>query len=700
MIVDLGFFALLLAFVLALYASAAAVFGSLRKQLRWVASARSAALLAFPLLTLAALSLVYALVTLDFQVQYVAQVTSYSMPLYLRATALWGGQAGSLLFWSWLMSAFTAAVMLRDWRHDRDLQPWVILVCMVTLGFFISLIIFFENPFVRMWQGVTGSVWTALWQPAGAVAYVPWDGNGLNPLLRHPGMIIHPPMLYTGFVAFVIPFAFAISALICGRSDDRWIRLTRRWTLIAWLFLSLGLLLGSRWAYDVLGWGGYWGWDPVEIAAFMPWLVGTAFLHSVMIQEKRGMFKHWNMLLIILAYCLVIFGTFLTRSGVLSSVHAFAQSAIGPMFFVFIAVTFVASLALLSRRWASLKSDTEMTSLLSREALFLVNNLLFISILVICFWGVVFPIVSEASGFIGRAIPSLANIFTGQRATVGPIFYERATGPLWGALLLLMGIAPLSAWRASTARTLGRAVWKPFAVSLLALVALVVGGMRQPMAIFALWLCAFVFLVTVYEFWRGAQARTNRGENFATALWRLVVRNRRRYGGYIIHVGVILIAVGVIGIEFFQHETQGSIGVGERLSLGQYSLEYESLAEFSTADGRLVDRAVVNVYKGDQFITELHPRRDFYYESQQAMTIPGLRSTMEDDVYVLLVEWEPLTAQRATFKIYVNPLVNWVWLGGFVFIAGTLVASWPERETAYSVESRRKIPAGLNPERP
>jgi cytochrome c-type biogenesis protein CcmF len=700
MIVDLGFSALLLAFVLALYACAAAMLGRQRGAARWVSSARSAALLTFPLLTLAAFSLIYALVTLDLQVQYVAQVTSFSMPLYLRATALWGGQSGSLLFWSWLMSAFTGAVMLRDWRRDQDLQPWVILVCMLTLGFFISLILFFENPFVRMWQGVTGTVWTALWQPAGASAYIPFDGNGLNPLLRHPGMIIHPPMLYTGFVAFVIPFAFAIAALISGRSDDRWIRVTRRWTLIAWLFLSLGLLLGSRWAYDVLGWGGYWGWDPVEIAAFMPWLAGTAFLHSVMIQEKLGMFKHWNMLLIILTYCLVIFGTFLTRSGVLSSVHAFAQSAIGPAFFVFIAATFISSLALLSKRWASLRSETELSSFLSREALFLVNNLIFLSILVVCFWGVVFPIVSEASGGIGRLIPSMAGIFTGQRATVGPVFYERATGPLWAALLLLMGVAPLSAWRASTARTLGRAMWKPFALSLALVVALLIAGMRNPGAIFAFWLCAFVFLVTVYEFWRGAQARTNRGENFLMAFWRLVARNRRRYGGYVIHIGVILIAVGIIGIEMFQRETQGSIGVGERLELGAYSVEYESLAEFQTADGRLVDRAVVNVYRDGELISELYPRRDFYYESQQAMTIPGLRSTMEDDIYVLLVEWEPLTAQRATFKIYVNPLVNWVWLGGFVFIAGTLVAAWPEADAAYAAAPRRRSSRGLSAELP
>lgn len=680
MIADLGFFALLIAFLLALYACAAAAFGSQRAQQRWVSSARSATILSFPLLTIACASLVYLLANLDFHVQYVTQVTSHSMPMYLRVTALWGGQAGSLLFWAWLMAAFTFAVMLREWRRDRDLEPWVIIVTAGTLAFFLALILFFENPFLRYWQGITGTVWAAMWQPTGAQPYIPMDGNGLNPLLRHPGMIIHPPMLYIGFVAFVVPFAFAIAALVTGRSDDRWIRVTRRWTLIAWLFLSLGLILGSRWAYDVLGWGGYWGWDPVEIAAFMPWLTGTAFLHSVMIQEKRGMFKHWNMLLVILTYCLVIFGTFLTRSGVLSSVHAFAQSAIGPMFFGFIALTFAVSLALLNKRWATLKSEVEMTSLLSRESLFLVNNLLFMGILVICFWGVVFPIVSEASGGIGRAIPALAHIFTGQRATVGPIFYESATGPLWAALLLLMGIAPLSAWRASTARTLGRAMWKPFAVSLVVLAGLLVGGMRQPLAVLALWICAFVFLVTVYEFWRGARARTGHGENFVQAFWRLVARNRRRYGGYIIHIGVILIAVGIIGIELFQQETQGSLAVGERMHLGSYSIEYESLAEFETPDGRLVDRAVVNVFKNGEPLTQLYPRRDFYYESQQAMTIPGLRSTLEDDVYILLVDWEPVSASSATFKMYVNPLVNWIWLGGFVFIFGTLVASWPEAD--------------------
>jgi cytochrome c-type biogenesis protein CcmF len=624
-------------------------------------------LLTFPLLTLTALSIIFLLINGNYEVEYVASVTSNSMPMYLRVTALWGGQAGSLVFWTWLMAAFASAVTLRKWERDREFLPWVIVVSLVTLAFFLVLVIFVENPFARLWMTPFGQPVKAMFPPAGAELLFQPDGRGLNPLLRHPGMIIHPPLLYLGFVSFVIPFAFAIAALVTGRTDDRWIRITRRWTLVAWLFLSLGLILGGRWAYDVLGWGGYWGWDPVEIAAFMPWLTGTAFLHSVMIQEKRGMLKRWNMVLIILTYDLVIFGTFLTRSGVLSSVHAFAQSAIGPLFFAFIGLTFITSLALLLHRWNDLKSETQMTSMFSREALFLLNNLLFMGILVVCFWGVIFPLISE--------------LFTGQKVTVGPLFYERATGPLFAGLLLLMGVAPLAAWRHSTAKTLGRAMWKPFIFSLVVVVAILLGGLRNPVALFGFWLCAFVVAVTVYEFWRGSLARHRRsGEALPLALWHLAGRNRRRYGGYIIHLGVVLMAIGIIGIEIFQSETQGTIAQGEQITLGNYTISYDSLSVFDTPDGRNVARAVVSVYKSDNFVGELYPRRDYYYESQQPMTIPGVRSTMEDDFYVLLVDWQPVSTVGATFKVYHNPLVNWLWLGGFVFILGTLVAAWPDKD--------------------
>ncbi|HVN53343.1 MAG TPA: heme lyase CcmF/NrfE family subunit [Anaerolineaceae bacterium] len=667
MLANFGYSVLVITFLLCLYGAGTAIYGGLKKELRWVKSARSAMLLTFPLITLSALSIILLLLTNHYEVQFVYEVTSNSMPLYLKVTALWGGQAGSLVFWCWLMSAFASAVTLRKWDRDIEFLPWVIVVAMVTLAFFLGLIIFVENPFARFWAGPNGEQIVSFLQPAGAALLTPPDGKGLNPLLRHPGMIIHPPMLYLGFVSFVIPFSFAFAALVTGRTDDRWIRLTRRWTLVAWLFLSLGLLLGGRWAYDVLGWGGYWGWDPVEIAAFMPWLTGTAFLHSVMIQEKVGLFKRWNMILIILTYDLVIFGTFLTRSGVLSSVHAFAQSAIGPLFFTFIGLTFAVSLALVLTRWNDLRSEGQMHSLLSREALFLVNNLLFIGILVVCFWGVIFPLVSE--------------LFTGQKVTVGPPFYNRATAPLFAGLLLLMGVAPLSAWHHSTARTLGKAIWKPFAVSLLVLVILFANGMRSPGALIGFWLAAYAACVTLYEYGRGVLSRHRTAhESYPTALVRLIARNRRRYGGYIIHLGVVLMAIGIIGMGIFQTSTQGTIRQGQSLTLGEYTLTYNSLAEFDTPDGRNVARAVVTIDKNGKFLAELHPRRDYYYESQQPMTIPGVRSTIEGDIYALLVDWQPISSQGATFKIYNNPLINWLWLGGLVFILGTLVAAWPDRE--------------------
>jgi cytochrome c-type biogenesis protein CcmF len=689
MLANLGYGAILITFIVSIYGVAAAIYGVRKNAPDWVQSARNAMLLTWPLLTVSSLSLIFLLVNGNYEVKYVTLVTSDSMPTYLKVTALWGGQSGSLVFWSWLMAAFASAVTLRKWERDRELLPWVIVVTLVTLAFFLLLIILFENPYVRIWQLPGGRFVESMLQPAGAALFTPRDGNGLNPLLRHPGMIIHPPMLYLGFVSFVIPYAFAIGALVVGRSDDRWIRITRRWTLIAWLFLSLGLVLGSRWAYDVLGWGGYWAWDPVEIASLMPWLTGTAFLHSVMSQEKRGLHKHWNMVLIILTYSLVIFGTFLTRSGVLSSVHSFAQSGIGPFFFVFIAVTFTVSMALLLHRWNDLKSDTSMTSLLSREALFLLNNLIFIGILVVCFWGVIFPLISELA--------------SGTKITVGPPFYERATGPLWALLLLLMGVAPLSAWRISTARTLGRGIWKPAMATVFVMAILLIRGVTNWVALLTFGLFALVIFVTLYEFWRGALARHHKsGENLPVALWQLAGRNRRRYGGYIIHLGVVLMGIGIIGIEIFQTETQGTIPQGGEMSLGQYRIEYNTLHVFDTADGRNVARAAVDVYKNENYVTTLFPRRDYYYESQQPMTIPGVRSTIEDDLYVLLIDWQPISTQGATFKIYHNPLVNWLWFGGFVLILGTMVAAWPDRdpEVVYSRqrrEVRSSVKAGARP---
>jgi len=693
MFATFGYGVLLLTFLMALYSIGASLFGYFRKDQKWVESARLSMLLTFPMLSLVSASLIYLLVTGNFNVKFVYEVTNRAMPLYLKITSWWGGQAGSLLFWSWLMSAFATAVTFRKWARDREFLPWVVIVCSVTMVFFMGLSIFFENPFETFWQTMDGQIVPALFRPTNAIPFTAPDGQGLNPLLRHPGMIIHPPMLYLGFVSFVIPFAFAIAALATGRTDDRWIRITRRWALWAWLFLSLGLVPVGRWAYDVHGWGGYWGWDPVEIAAFMPWLSGTAFLHSVMIQEKRGLLKHWSMILIILTYCLVIFGTFLTRSGVLSSVHAFAQSAIGPSFFTFIFVTFVISVALLLWRWADLKSENQMTSMLSREALFLLNNLLFISILVICFWGVIFPLISELA--------------TGQKVTVGPPFYERATGPLFATLVLLMGIAPLSAWGHSTIKTLGKAVWKPLVAATLAMAGVVTYFLLNrsiindyfPYALIGFFVVIFSAFVTLYEFWRAANARAHaQNENIFLALWRLAGRNRRRYGGYTIHLGVVLMAIGIIGIEMFQTSTQRTMKIGESMEIAGYTIRYDSLAQFEHTDGRWVTRAEVSVFRDGKFLGTLAPRYDLYPDGQP-MTIPGVRSTVVDDLYVLLVNWEGVNAQVAQFKVYHNPLVNWLWFGAIIFIFGTLVAAWPDKDPESVAVSARKpretVPAGI-----
>jgi cytochrome c-type biogenesis protein CcmF len=678
MLPNLGYGSLVITLIISIYAVVAAVIGERKNLYKFVESARLALLLTFPLLTLTVISLIALLVNQNYEVQYVYNVTSSTMPLYLKITALWGGQAGSLVFWAWLMSAFGSAVTLRRWDRDLDLLPWVIVVTSVTLAFFLFMIIAFENPFIRFWTTTTGRDLVTMFAPAGSQLIHPFDGRGLNPLLRHPGMVIHPPMLYLGFVSFVIPYAFGFAALITGRKDDRWIRLTRRWTLVAWMFLSIGLILGSRWAYDVLGWGGYWAWDPVENAAFMPWLSGTAFLHSVMIQEKRGLFKRWNMILVILTYSLVIFGTFLTRSGVLSSVHAFAQSAIGPMFFVFIGASFIISLALLIKRWDELRSEGVMTSLLSRESLFLINNLLFIGILVVVFWGTVYPLISE--------------LFTGQKVTVGPPFYNSTTGPLFAGLLLLMGIAPLSAWGHSTWKTLGKALWLPASGSLILLIVLIISGIRSVGALIGIWLASLAAFVTIYEFWRGTAARHRRsGENYLTAFWKLTFRNRRRYGGYIIHLSVVFMAIGIIGIELFQTETQGRLAPGESMSLAGYTVTYKNLAEFDVADGRNVARAVLSVSKNGRDLGELYPRRDFYYDSQQPMTIPGVRSTIEDDLYIILVNWEQISSRGATFKVFHNPLINWLWFGGILLVIGSFIAAWPETEKSIEFAPSRIV---------
>lgn len=666
MLADLGLITLTLAFLLAIYASVAAAYGGRRDRFPFVQSARNAVVMTYVMLTGSVLLLVYALVTMDFSLAYVADVTSQAMSTFLRVTALWGGQAGSVLFWGWLMAGFVVLVTLRKWDRDRELMPYVIAVAMGTTAFFIGLSLLITNPFARLWHVEGASeLTTAVFRPLNAMAYVPQDGQGLNPLLRHFGMIGHPPTTYVGFTGFVIPYAFAMAALVTGESRrDEWIQTTRRWTLVAWVFLSAGLVLGGRWAYDVLGWGGFWGWDPVENAMLLPWLTGTAFLHSVMIQEKRGMLKVWNMVLIILTYSLVIFGTFITRTGVVSSVHAFAKSAMGPAFFVFIGVTFLASMGLLFRRLDTLKSEHDLEGLISRESAFLLQNVLFLGIAFAVFWGTIFPMISELA--------------TGTRITVGPPFFKQVTGPLFAALIVLQGLAPYFAWRKQNLAKLARTLLWPFVISLVLSAVWGYFHRQHPASFVGLWVVTFVALTVLLEFWIGVRARMRtRSEQPVGALWRLFGRDRRRYGGYLVHIGVLMIALGFIGDAYFKEETQGTLAVGQQLAVGNYALRFDGLRQGAGSDGREVLEASVSIFKDEALVKELKPRRDYFVAQQQPVTIPGVYSTLGGDLYVLLVGWEEIGLSSSTFKVYLNPLVNLTWVGGMVLVLGTLIAAWP-----------------------
>ncbi len=723
---QLGVILVFLALISSTYAFIASLIGARRDNDQLVESARNAAIVTWPLLTAACVILISLLVRGNFNTSFVWEVTDRSMPTYLKMTALWGGQSGSLLFWSWLMSTFAAIAMMRNWEREHYLMPYVIAAASGTLTFFVALVAIWENPFASFWQtpggeiaaylfgpsGFFGSVssgWAnlasrvpgllgvlfqgmlPLTPPVGSMPVTPPDGNGLNPLLRHPGMIIHPPMLYLGFVGFVIPFSFGIAALARGEISDSWIRATRRWTLIAWLFLSLGLILGGWWAYDVLGWGGYWAWDPVENAALMPWLTGTAFLHSVMIQEKRGMLRRWNMVLITLTYLQVVLGTFATRSGFVSSVHSFAQSAIGPLFFIFFGIGFVGSAALLMIHWDDLKADNQLDSLLSRETLFLVNNFLFLSLNVVVALGTYWPVFTE--------LLSEVRSLNVERSSLGAEWYDHTTAPLWIALVLLMGVVPLVAWKRTSIKRFGRAMLWPLGLTVVFTISLFVFGVVGAIGALAAYAVLFMTATTtLLEYHRGAAARVQaHGENYFKALWVLAGRNRRRYGGYLIHIGVVVMAVGVISSHVFQLETQRQLSPGQTITVRDYVLEFDTLERFIATDGRSVIQAQTTVYRNGREVGKLVPRID-NYPSGQPMSIPGKYTSLGgDDFYVLLVTWEEIDFSKATFKIYHNPLINWVWGGGFIFIAGALIAAWPdfseERRTATRPVSRASSPA-------
>jgi len=671
MAAEIGLAALTLSFALALYAILASVIGARKSASQLVLSGRNAALLTFPLLLLATGALAGALMSEQYQLSYVYSVTDPQTPALYRFTALWGSQRGSLLLWSLLMSVFTFAAIGLNWRSERQLMPYAVAYMMATLAFFLGLSLFVENPFERWWilpeAPPTEQVVSAVLIPPGAVA--PTEANlragaeGLNPLLRHLGMVIHPPMLYLGFVGFTIPFAFAMSALAAGDLSTGWIRATRRWSLIAWICLSCGLILGGRWAYDVLGWGGYWGWDPVENAAFLPWLVGTAFLHSVMIQEKRGMLKLWNMVLVIASFSAVMFGTFATRSGVIESVHSFARSEVGfPMLAFWAAMTLVA-LATLLWRWrrGELRDERQFANLLSRESLFVLNNVVFIALFLAIFWG-------------SFGLPITSELLLGKEVTIGPETFEFYVVPLFVAMYILMGVAPLSAWSATSARRLGAGLKAPLALTALSILALALSGTNLAVAVLGYGVVLFAGYVALLEIYRGAQARRRSlDEGWLRAISALFRRNQRRYGGYIVHLGVTVIGIGVIASTVFQMETQHTLLRGEAISVQGYSLRFDDFIRAQAVDGRMMRIAAVTVFRDGAEIARLRPRIDDY--PQMPMKIAGAHSTLENDFYVLLMGGD---RDRATFRIYINPLVNLVWWGGILLVLGTVVAAYPK----------------------
>ncbi len=688
MIAEIGIVTTGLAFAAALYALVAALIGARARRPALVLSARNAGLATFPLLTVACLALIYALLNHEYSISYVWQTTDNATPTFYLYTALWGSQAGSLLFWSWLMSAFTFAALLLNWNSERRLMPYVIAVTMATLGFFLVLNVFIENPFARYWL-VPGEMQpvSSVFRPAGnAEVFHPADGTGLNPLLRHLGMVIHPPMLYLGFTGFVIPFAFAFAALATGQLGASWIRATRAWALVAWLFLSLGLLLGGRWAYDVLGWGGYWGWDPVENAALLPWLTGTAFLHSAVVQEKRGMLKFWNMLLIIVTFLLVILGTFATRSGVVSSVHAFAESEIGAPMFTFLAAAALISVLLLVWRQerGDLRGADQLDSIFSRESLFLLNNWMFLGLTVVVLWGT-----------WAEAITTIL-VDLGLRDTIinlGPSYFPPVVRPFLIGIFILMGLAPLAAWRRSTAQRLGRSSLIPFLLALAVVISLGITGVHNVMALLGFGLVAFAGFATIAEIAKGVAARHRRGEGYWAAFANLIGRDRHRYGGYFIHLGIVIMGLGVVGSTSFQQVTQQTLNPGDRLTLGGYTMQYNGLFDAQAEDGRRMTIARATVYRGDKIVDHIRPRRDTFYTFDSAtqsftpttnMSIPGAHSTLAGDFYAIITFWEGNTV---TFRVYLNPLINFVWMGGIILILGTIVALWPSRQPRVALQT-------------
>ena len=657
--VDVGYFALCLALLASGYGAMASALGPRRGLSGLVRSGENAVLATCGLLTLAMIALWQALLTHDFEVEYVAENTNRAMPLFYLVTALWGGQNGSLLFWGWILSLYAATVVALYRQRYRELMPYVTATLACTSFFFCIVHLYAADPFQRL-------------------PFAPADGRGLNPILQHPVMAIHPPLLYLGMVGMVVPFAFAIAALISRKLDTTWLRASRRWMLIPWTFLGFGLLLGGKWAYVELGWGGYWAWDPVENASLMPWLVGTAFLHSIMIQERKGMLKVWNLVLAILTYGLCIFGTFMTRSGIISSVHAFAQSNIGPFFATFLILTLVFACGLLWLRRPLLRAENRLESFASRETAFLLNNWILLGMLFAVFWGTVFPLVSEA--------------FTGEQITVGAPFFNQVNIPIGLALLLLTGAGPLFAWRRTSSASLRENFTAPVTAGLLSMGVFFALGVRDPYAVLSLGLCVFVVAALGGEFHAGTRARMrSTGEGYPQALYRLCVKSRRRYGGYLTHLALVFLFVGFTG-KAFTREVEFVLDQGGSQPVGDYQVRFESLA-FAENANYSTTSAAVGLYRNGDFLGTLLPERRYYPAFDQGTTEVSIYSTLREDFYIILVG--SAEDRSAKFQVYINPLINFVWLGMGVFVLGALWAMWPSPRDRRLARIDRQTALGL-----
>ncbi len=647
---NIGALCILLAFCFAVYAVVASVTGRLKKNSFLTVSGQRAVYSVWLLLTVAAGLLIYSLLTGDFRLAYVAAHTDSSMSKIYKFTAWWGGQEGSLLLWSWLLATYSAIVVFMNRRKFRDMMPWVTSVLMVTETFFLSLIAFVLSPF-----GVL---------EAGRGNVVEGVGQGLNPLLQYWTMVIHPPMLYLGYVGFTVPFAFAMGSLITRQPGDAWIHTTRRWTIVTWLFQSAGILLGQGWAYAVLGWGGYWAWDPVENASLLPWITATAFLHSVMMQEKKGMMKVWNMVLISGTFFLCIFGTFLTRSGVVSSVHAFAQSPIGKYFVMFLAVGIAATVILILERLKYLKSEARLESVVSRESSFMFNNLILVASCFAVLWGTMFPVISEA--------------VTGEKISVDAPFFNRINIPIGLALIFLTGIGPLIAWRRSSIESLKRAFLVPTIAGVALMVVLAIfGAYEHPFALVSFGLCMFVTATIFIEFWKGASAiRAKNGIGLIPAAIELTHRNTRRYGGYLVHMGIVFMFIGYTGAAFNQDVTK-EVAPNGSTDVGHYHLRIASI-QSGENDTYAWQRLAVDVSRNGAALGTLFPERRLYKASQQPTSEVSIRRRLNEDFYI---NFAGLSAdnKRAVIQAYVFPLVSWIWIGFWVLAFGTIVCLIPNK---------------------